>query len=238
LINYLINEKIHLIGGQMDGILKEALQNGKAHHNMKKVWMLRWLIGFWLLFFFLLLIIGIAFLTLITNSGIIVILLYYLILPLLFAFVFAYVWANLYWKNYTFEVGPEKITVTRGVIGKRIMNIPYERVQNVNIYRGVLERIFGLFSVEIETAGGFGIGGTGGYGTRMTAEGDIQGITNPQPIADYIIAKSKGKETLQDTLADKDLNKNEMIRLLEERLLRGEISEKNYEDLKRKYEKS
>jgi uncharacterized membrane protein len=72
----------------------------------------------------------------------------------------------------------------------------------------------------------------------MAAEGDIQGLTKPEPIADYIIAKSKGRETLQDNPIDKDLNKNDMIRLLEERLLRGEISEKNYEDLKRKYEKS
>ena len=222
----------------MEISLQTSLQNGKAHPNIKKVWTLRWVIGFWFLFFFLVLIIGIAFFNLIINSGLMGILLYYLILPLILAFIFANGWANLYWKNYTFVVGHEKITVTRGVIGKRIMNIPYERVQNVNISRGVLERIFGLYSVEIETAGGFGIGGTGGYGTRMTAEGDIQGLTNPEPIADYIIAKSKGKETLQDTLVNKDLNKNEMIKLLEERLLRGEISEKNYEDLKRKYEKS
>jgi uncharacterized membrane protein YdbT with pleckstrin-like domain len=222
----------------MEGSLQTSLQNGKAHPNIKKVWTIKWTIGFVFLFIFLLLIIGIGFLDFILGSGIIGIIFYYFIIPLILGFLVAYGWANLYWKYYKFEVGPEKITITRGVIGKRVANIPYERVQNVNIFRGVLDRIFGLYSVQIETAGGFGIIGTGGYGSRMTSEGEIQGLTNPEPIADYILAKSKGRETLQDSLVNKDLNKNDMLRLLEEKLLRGEISEKNYEDLKRKYEKS
>ena len=222
----------------MEGTLQGALQNGKAHSNMKKVWTIRWMIGFVFLFIFLMLVIGIGFLDFIINSGIIGIVFYYLILPIILGLIVAYGWACLYWNNYRFEVGPEKITITRGVIGKRVVNIPYERVQNVNIWRGVLDRIFGVYAVQIETAGGFSMMSTGGYGTRMAAEGSIQGLTKPEPIADYIIAKSKGKETLQNTPADRNLNKDEMIRLLEERLLRGEISEKNYEELKRKYEQS
>jgi uncharacterized membrane protein YdbT with pleckstrin-like domain len=222
----------------MDGSLQNVLQNGKAHYNMKKVWALRWTIGFVFLFIFLMLLVSIAFITPLVNTGPFGLILYYVILPVLLGFIFAYLWAGLYWNNYKFEVGPEKITITRGVIGKRVVNIPYERVQNVNIWRGVLERIYGIYSIQIETAGGFSIMSAGGYGTRMAAEGSIQGLTQPEQLADYIIAKSKGKETLQDTPADKVMNKDEMIKLLEERLLRGEISEKNYEELKRKYEQS
>ena len=222
----------------MNGTLQEALQGGKANPKMKTVWMLRWSARFifslmFFMFFFIFRIFDFF-----SISDILMLVLICVLLPIILGFLISILWAGFYWNKYQFELGQERITITRGVIGKRVVNIPYERVQNVNISRGVLERIFGLYSVEIETAGGFGIGGTGGYGTRMTAEGDIQGLTNPEPITDYIIAKSKGKETLQDSLVDKDLNKNEMIRLLEERLLRGEISEKNYEDLKRKYEKS
>jgi membrane protein YdbS with pleckstrin-like domain len=219
----------------MDGTIQGLLQNGKAHSNMKKVWAIMWMLGFWFLFVFLMLIIGIGFLDLIVGSGIIVIIFYYLIMPLILGFLVAYGWASLYWNNYKFDVGREKITITRGVIGKRIVNIPYERIQNVNIFRGVLERIFGLYSIQIETAGGFNIMATGGYGTRMASEGSIQGLINPEPIADYIIAKSKGKETLNDKPIDSTINNAEKIRLLEERLLKGEISEKTYEELKKKY---
>lgn len=219
----------------MEGTLQGALQNGKAHSNMKKVWTIRWMIGFVFLFIFLMLVIGIGFLDFIINSGIIGIVFYYLILPIILGLIVAYGWACLYWNNYRFEVGPEKITITRGVIGKRVVNIPYERVQNVNIWRGVLDRLFGLYSIQIETAGGSNIRATGGYGTRMVAEGSIQGLTNPEPVANYILEKSKGRTGLGDRMPQTELDKEEKIRLLEERFIKGEISEKTYEELKRKY---
>ena len=47
-----------------------------------------------------------------------------------------------------------------------IEKIPgYERIQNVNVQKGVLERIFGVSSIQIETAGSAGMPGNGaGYG--------------------------------------------------------------------------
>jgi len=220
----------------MDGTLQEALQNGKAHSNMKKAWAIRWMVGFVFFFFIIMIFAGILILDLIVNAGVIGIVLFYIIFPIILGYLIAYIWASFYWDNYKFEVGPEKITISRGVIGKRVTNIPYERVQNVNIWRGVLERIFGLYAVQIETAGGFSVMSTGGYGTRMAAEGSIQGLTNPEPIADYIIAKSKGKERLSDSPQNSGLSNEDKIRLLEERLLRGDISEKTYEELIKKYE--
>ena len=220
----------------MDVRIQEALQNGKAHHNMKKIWMIRWAAGMVFLFIFLFLIIGIVFLDLIIDAGIIGIIFYYFIIPLIIGLLFSYGWASLYWNNYRFEVGAERVKITRGVIGKRVTNIPYERIQNVNIYRGVLDRIFGLYSIEIETAGGFNIMSTGGYGTRMSSEGSIQGLRKPELIADFILAKAKGKETLEDTPLNKTLNNAEKLKRLEERLLKGEISEKTYEEIKKKYE--
>jgi len=133
-------------------------------------------------------------------------------------------------------LGEERITITSGVIGKRVVNIPYERIQNVNIWRGVLDRMFGLYSVQIETAGGFGVRGTGGYGSRMTAEGEILGITTPEPIAEFILSRSKGNSGLGEKIPNAMLGNDEKIRLLEERFAKGEISEKTYEELKRKYE--
>jgi len=220
----------------MDGSLQNVLQNGKADSRMKKVWMIKWTFGFVFIFIFLFLFIGIGFLGIIISSGPIGIIFYYIILPLIVGLLFSYIWASLYWNNYKFDIGPEKITITRGIIGKRIVNIPYERVQNVNIFRGVLERIYGIYSIEIETAGGFSPMSSGGYGTRMGSEGSIQGLIKPEPIADYIIAKSKGKESLGGSQTSDIQDPADRLKMLEERLLRGEISEKTYQELKNKYE--
>lgn len=219
----------------MDGSLQQSLQNGKAHPNIKKVWMLKWAFSFVMFFIFLTLMLGIRILFNVFNLDIISIIIVLIVIPIFVGLIFSYLWAHLYWRNYNFEVGQERITITRGVIGKRVANIPYERVQNVNIWRGVLDRIFGLYSIEIETAGASNVRGAGGYGTRMNAEGTIQGLINPQPIVEFIIAKSKGRSGLGDFENKREIGNAEKLRLLEEKLLKGEISEKTYEELKRKY---
>jgi len=221
----------------MNGTLQEALQGGKASPKMKTVWMLRWSARFiFTLMVFMLIFFRIFSLFAIGDIDILMLLLICILLSIILGFLISYLWAGLYWNKYQFVLGQERITITCGVIGKRVVNIPYERVQNVNIWRGVLDRIFGLYSVQIETAGGFGIRGTGGYGTRMTAEGEILGLTNPEPIAEFILSKSKGSSGLGEKIPERKLENDEKIKLLEERFAKGEISEKTYEELKRKYE--
>ena len=44
----------------------------------------------------------------------------------------------------------------RGIIGKRIMFIPLDKVQDVSCKFGILGRIFGLGDLEIESAGTYG----------------------------------------------------------------------------------
>jgi membrane protein YdbS with pleckstrin-like domain len=222
----------------MNGTLQEALQGGKASPKMKTVWMLKWSARyiFTLIFFMFFFIFRIF--SIFASSDLLILLLICILVPIILGFFISYLWANFYWNKYNFVLGQERITITRGVIGKRVTNIPYERVQNVNIFRGVLDRIFGLYSVQIETAGGFGIRGTGGYGTRMTAEGEIQGLTNPEPIAEFILSKAKGSSGLGEKIPERKLENNEKIKLLEERFVKGQISEKTYEELKKKYRSS
>jgi len=220
----------------MNEIVNQALQGGKANPKMKTIWMLKWSARYIFLLIFLMFFIFFRIFVIFFIEDIIMLLVICIILPILLGFFISFIWAILYWERYNFKLESERVKITRGVIGKRVTNIPYERIQNVNIYRGVLDRIFGLYSIQIETAGGFNIRSTGGYGTMMTSEGSIQGLTNPEPLADFILAKAKGKQDgLGDIASKKELSKDEKISLLEERLINGEISEKTYEDLKRKY---
>ena len=71
-----------------------------------------------------------------------------LFFPGLFAFV--YLW--LYYHLLTFIVENDKITINSGVIIKHSKSIPFNQVQNVDIAKGLLHRLFGLCKVNIWTS--------------------------------------------------------------------------------------
>ena len=56
-------------------------------------------------------------------------------------------------------------------IWKRYVSIPYARIQNVDIHRGLLARILGLSDILIHTAGYGGIGSRG-----IGSEGRLPGL--------------------------------------------------------------
>ncbi len=75
------------------------------------------------------------------------------LLILLTAIGLAFCWCKLSYKFYHYELTEEGFHKEYGVVVKKYMTIPYERIQNINIYRGILERIMGLSALRIFTAG-------------------------------------------------------------------------------------
>jgi putative membrane protein len=73
-------------------------------------------------------------------------------IPLLLVFFIVY--GVLYWLRYVFYVNGQELRVEYGVIVRKKRYIPFERVQSVQITAGVLQRLFGLVKVQVETAGG------------------------------------------------------------------------------------
>ncbi|WP_255681977.1 PH domain-containing protein [Natrinema sp. SYSU A 869] len=59
-----------------------------------------------------------------------------------------------YYYRFTYTVTSETFDVTSGVLSRRSREIPYRRIQNVDVSQGILQRLFGLAAVSIETAGG------------------------------------------------------------------------------------
>ena len=68
-------------------------------------------------------------------------------------FLFSLVWSLLAYNSYRYELSKEGLEKRLGVITKRAMTIPYENIQNIEIDRNLLARIFGLSELRIETAG-------------------------------------------------------------------------------------
>ena len=61
--------------------------------------------------------------------------------------------AVLYWLRYHYYVYNDELRVEYGVFTRKKTYIPLERIQSVELSAGVVQRIFGLVKLEVQTAG-------------------------------------------------------------------------------------
>jgi membrane protein YdbS with pleckstrin-like domain len=93
-------------------------------------------------------------------------------------------WAKLTYENFRYQLQGDRLYIESGVIWKRSVSIPYERVQNIDVIRGPIARLLGLATLQVQTAG---ISGT------TLVEGRIPGLLpeDANDLRDQIIAKMK-----------------------------------------------
>ena len=96
------------------------------------------------------------------------------------------VYSRMAYNRFLYEFTPTNLRVERGIIWKRYSNIPYKRVQNVDIQRGIIARLFGFSTVSIQTAGYSAYSQSG-----MQAEGNLPGvsISGGEKIREFIMKK-------------------------------------------------
>ncbi|GAB3417425.1 PH domain-containing protein [Haloparvum alkalitolerans] len=75
-----------------------------------------------------------------------------------------------YYRRFEYELTEDTFDVVSGVVSRRDREIPYRRIQNVDISRGVVQRLLGLAAVDLETAGGSSTEGAIRYVTPAEAE--------------------------------------------------------------------
>ena len=56
-------------------------------------------------------------------------------------------------KNYRYELLDDEIVVYSGYLVKKIRHVPYRMVTNLELRRGIMDRILGIGTLKIETAG-------------------------------------------------------------------------------------
>ncbi|MES3160714.1 MAG: PH domain-containing protein [Halorubrum sp.] len=59
-----------------------------------------------------------------------------------------------YYQRFEYELTDDTFDISSGVISRREREIPYGRIQNVDVSRSVLQRAIGVAAVDLETAGG------------------------------------------------------------------------------------
>jgi len=94
------------------------------------------------------------------------------------------------WK-YKFE--PHALKIEYGIIWKKYKSIPYERIQNVSIKRGLLARMLGYSTLEIETAGSSGI--KWGKNKEYHSEGHIPAVSikAAESVSNFLLKKINNK---------------------------------------------
>jgi membrane protein YdbS with pleckstrin-like domain/DNA-binding XRE family transcriptional regulator len=97
--------------------------------------------------------------------------------------IFVYIYNVIYWKSFTYMISEQYIRIHSGVFTKSKTTIPFSRIQNINLTQGVFDRMFGLHTVKIETAGKSAGQQQGG---PIRPEGYIPGIKDPSNIVQII----------------------------------------------------
>ena len=57
------------------------------------------------------------------------------------------------WAYFKFRIAEDRLLIRKGFIKKTALDLPYERVQGINVERSLVDRIIGLVSVTLDTAG-------------------------------------------------------------------------------------
>jgi uncharacterized membrane protein YdbT with pleckstrin-like domain len=122
-------------------------------------------------------------------------LLIFLLLGIVFVIAVIEVATHLTYINWKYEFTRDSLKIEKGVIVKRYKSIPYERIQNVDITRGIVARIVGFSTVDIQTAGY-----SGGYQARGqvgVSEGHIPAVSieGAEKIREFLMHKISHKKT-------------------------------------------
>lgn len=100
--------------------------------------------------------------------------------------VFACIWAPLYYKSVVYHLNDTEMTWKRGVFFRKTGIVPYNRITNVDIVQGPVMRLFGISHLKIETAGG--------GASKSSAEIQLEGISDPEPLRQLIMNFVRGQK--------------------------------------------
>lgn len=65
----------------------------------------------------------------------------------------SYIYWRVWYKNFYFNFGSDKGEIREKVITESASYLYYNRIQNVSVGQGIVERLFGVYTIKIETAG-------------------------------------------------------------------------------------
>ena len=118
----------------------------------------------------------------VSTSSIVTLVLLSILGYILFVIIVSEIYARMAYNRWFYEFNDEELRLERGIIWKRYSNVPYERIQNVDVHRGIIARMLGFSSLMIQTAG---------YSGQMHAEGYIPALemNQAEQIRNFVMKK-------------------------------------------------
>lgn len=106
---------------------------------------------------------------------------------IVFVIVASEIYARMSYNRWFYEFTDDGLKLEHGIIWKRYSNVPYERIQNVDIHRGIIARMLGFSSLMIQTAG---------YSAQPYAEGYIPAVDtrHAEQIRTFLMKKVTGRK--------------------------------------------
>ena len=89
------------------------------------------------------------------------------------------IWIGMVYRNFTFELSDKDIIIREGVITRKTTVIPYARIQDIRSERTLIERMLGIATLEIETAGS----------SKVASETLIPGIADKNELISEIMER-------------------------------------------------
>jgi uncharacterized membrane protein YdbT with pleckstrin-like domain len=99
-------------------------------------------------------------------------------------------------KNLSYIIGEEKITIHKGILTKVQKNIPYRAVTDFIVNRSIFDRVLGIASIRIQTAGQ--------SQTPTGYEGNIAGIIDWKGLHEVLRDRLKKLHPVSEALATKE----------------------------------
>jgi putative transcriptional regulator len=165
---------------------------------------------------------------------------------LLSALTFIFIFLNLsvlvyniaFWRSFDYQISNQYIRINSGVFTKSKATIPFSRIQNINLTQGVFDRIFGLHTVKIETAGKSAGPQQGG---QVRPEGYIPGVKDPSRIIEIIdklvhkYTQTKVDSGIGDYIfQDNDMAFDQFIAYILSKMLEGDELKTRVKELREK----
>ena len=92
--------------------------------------------------------------------------------------------ADPYYRSLSYEIEDDQVIVRGGIWTRSVKHVPYRTVTNITIKRDVIDRMLGLGSLDIQTAGMSGSSGG--------AEQSLVGLQDAQAVYD-LVARALGR---------------------------------------------
>lgn len=108
--------------------------------------------------------------------------------------VLIFVYGVLAWYRFTYRIEQGELRIEYGLLIRKKRYIPFERIQSLDLSEGILQRLFGLVKVKVETAGSGGMG-------LQDGEAVLTAITkrDAEEIHNYLVSiKRTGKLELDE----------------------------------------